>query len=352
MSGINWNLAVPPNIGETFLNGFNRGQAIAKEKRVTNALSQFATNPDDPQAVNALIAADPRLGLQARQQQQTTMIARRKENDELRKRKLIPLAANGDETAQLELLGLDPEVAMRLDDRTKKQAIDAAKYVADAAFSIVQLPEEQRPAAWDAYIDQGVGLYPNLAQHKGKYSPQALQGLVAQAGQMQEWQTFQQPKYTPVGEGGLSGFQYGKPIAGANGQPQNFGGQSAAPQGAPQVGAVVNGYTFKGGDPKDRNNWTQGGQTGAPSATFRGQFLGLSGETVTSTYRDPAHNRRVGGVSNSYHTRRTADGKPMARDSVPPRGMSMAAYAAELRRRNPDMDVINEGDHVHMEPKG
>jgi len=73
---------------------------------------------------------------------------------------------------------------------------------------------------------------------------------------------------------------------------------------------------------------------------------------VTSTYRTPAHNADVGGVPNSYHTRRGPDGRPLARDSVPPRGMSMSAYAAELRRLNPDLDVINEGDHVHLEPKG
>lgn len=30
----------------------------------------------------------------------------------------------------------------------------------------------------------------------------------------------------------------------------------------------------------------------------------------------------------------------------------MAAYTAQLKRLNPNMDVINEGDHVHMEPKG
>lgn len=42
----------------------------------------------------------------------------------------------------------------------------------------------------------------------------------------------------------------------------------------------------------------------------------------------------------------------MARDSVPPRGMSMAAYVQELRRLNPDYEVINEGDHAHMEPRG
>lgn len=78
----------------------------------------------------------------------------------------------------------------------------------------------------------------------------------------------------------------------------------------------------------------------------------VPGETITSTYRDPAHNKRVGGVANSYHTRRDRLGNPMARDSVPPPGMGMAAYAELLRRRNPHLEVINEGDHVHTEPRG
>jgi hypothetical protein len=42
----------------------------------------------------------------------------------------------------------------------------------------------------------------------------------------------------------------------------------------------------------------------------------------------------------------------MARDSIPPKGMGMAEYAKLLRRQNPNLDVINEGDHVHLEPKG
>ncbi len=84
-----------------------------------------------------------------------------------------------------------------------------------------------------------------------------------------------------------------------------------------------------------------------PPAAFRG----IDGEQVTSTYRTPEHNRAVGGVRDSFHTRRDAQGKPLARDSTPPRGMSMSAYAAELRRLNPGKEVINEGDHVHMEPR-
>ena len=75
-------------------------------------------------------------------------------------------------------------------------------------------------------------------------------------------------------------------------------------------------------------------------------FRGVAGEQITSTLRSPARNKAVGGKSNSYHL------SGRARDSVPPPGMSMSAYANELRRLNPGMDVINEGDHVHMEPKG
>lgn len=41
----------------------------------------------------------------------------------------------------------------------------------------------------------------------------------------------------------------------------------------------------------------------------------------------------------------------MARDSVPPKGMDMQTYANLLRAQNPGFEVINEGDHVHMEPR-
>ncbi len=41
----------------------------------------------------------------------------------------------------------------------------------------------------------------------------------------------------------------------------------------------------------------------------------------------------------------------MARDSVPPAGMTMAAYYNALKRLNPTLDVINERDHIHMEPR-
>jgi hypothetical protein len=140
--------------------------------------------------------------------------------------------------------------------------------------------------------------------------------------------------------------------------PGNAPAGSPVGSAQPETTKVINGKTYYnyGGTWHDE---PMGGQTQPASGGFRrpvtvqtANFNGLAGETVTSTYRDPARNKRVGGVSNSYHMRRDAKGNPLARDSVPPRGMSMAQYAAVLRRENPDKDVINEGDHVHMEPRG
>jgi uncharacterized protein YcbK (DUF882 family) len=82
------------------------------------------------------------------------------------------------------------------------------------------------------------------------------------------------------------------------------------------------------------------------------EVRGIQGERITSTYRSPSKNKAVGGVSNSYHMRRDSRGNAMARDSVPPPGMSMAEYARRLQAMNPQYEVINEGDHVHIEPRG
>ncbi len=91
----------------------------------------------------------------------------------------------------------------------------------------------------------------------------------------------------------------------------------------------------------------------AKSAPRGGQFQmstgfapqGMPGERITSTLRSAQHNKDVGGVPNSYHL------SGRARDSVPPPGMSMGEYYQRLKVLNPNYDVINEGDHVHIEPR-
>lgn len=72
----------------------------------------------------------------------------------------------------------------------------------------------------------------------------------------------------------------------------------------------------------------------------------VPGVVVTSRKRSPEKNRAVGGKPNSYHL------TDQARDFTPPPGMSMAQLAAQLKQAFPGFDVINEGDHVHVEPKG
>lgn len=71
----------------------------------------------------------------------------------------------------------------------------------------------------------------------------------------------------------------------------------------------------------------------------------VPGLTVTSRARSPEKNRDVGGVPNSMHL------TDQARDFVPPRGMSMNELAVKLRKAFPGADVINEGDHVHVESR-
>lgn len=74
----------------------------------------------------------------------------------------------------------------------------------------------------------------------------------------------------------------------------------------------------------------------------------VPGIRVTSRERTPERNEKVGGSPNSYHLT-TRGGR--ARDFVPPEGMSMGQLASQLKQAyGPGFDVIDEGDHVHVEP--
>ena len=71
--------------------------------------------------------------------------------------------------------------------------------------------------------------------------------------------------------------------------------------------------------------------------------LGGQWGRVTSTYRSPAHNRRVGGVANSWHLQgRAID---IARRS----GVSHATIAAAFRNAGYRLiESLDEGDHSHF----
>lgn len=92
-----------------------------------------------------------------------------------------------------------------------------------------------------------------------------------------------------------------------------------------------------------------GGPMAAPEMDF-GQLeaaivQAIPGTRVTSRTRTPQQNAAAGGVANSYHL------TGQARDFVPPPGMSTAQLAAQLKSALPQgVEVIDEGDHVHIEP--
>ena len=71
--------------------------------------------------------------------------------------------------------------------------------------------------------------------------------------------------------------------------------------------------------------------------------IGSQWGQVTSTYRSPAHNRRVGGAANSYHLRgRAID---IARRS----GVSHWQIAAAYRNAGYSLaESLDEGDHSHF----
>jgi len=89
---------------------------------------------------------------------------------------------------------------------------------------------------------------------------------------------------------------------------------------------------------------------GAPTSGYSGQAIesavtgAIPGVRVTSRQRSPAKNASVNGAANSYHL------TDQARDFVPPPGMSMSDLYRSVKAAQPGMQVINEGDHVHVEP--
>ncbi len=71
--------------------------------------------------------------------------------------------------------------------------------------------------------------------------------------------------------------------------------------------------------------------------------IGARWGQVTSTYRSPAHNKRVGGVANSYHLRGRAI------DIARRPGVRHAEIAAAYRAAGYSLaESLDEGDHSHF----
>jgi hypothetical protein len=83
--------------------------------------------------------------------------------------------------------------------------------------------------------------------------------------------------------------------------------------------------------------------SGQPVSMGSVKQIGSQWGRVTSTYRSPAHNRRVGGVANSYHLSNRAI------DIARRPGVSHGQIAAAYRNAGYSLaESLDEGDHSHF----
>lgn len=213
-----------PDAGQAFSNSFERGMGMAQQHKAQNALAMFAQNPDDPQALNALMQYNPALGIRVREQalerQRTEKIGQ-----------VQGRAAQGDPAALAELAGLDFQAWSALDTKAKADMKQRFDFLGQAALAIKQLPEEQRPAAFNAYVQRGVEMgMDELGQYIGKYDPQLIDTALAQAGLVKQFMDTQKIDWHQVGERpSFATDAFGRPIGS-----QNPYSAAVGTQGAPQ----------------------------------------------------------------------------------------------------------------------
>jgi hypothetical protein len=99
-----------------------------------------------------------------------------------------------------------------------------------------------------------------------------------------------------------------------------------------------------GSEPEPAGTWALSAGSSARSVNMGDiRQIGSRWGQVTSTYRSPEHNRRVGGVANSYHLRGRAI------DIARRPGVSHWQIAAAFRNAGYSLaESLDEGDHSHF----
>lgn len=121
---------------------------------------------------------------------------------------------------------------------------------------------------------------------------------------------------------------------------------TAAAAGETNWGVREVGWSPPSSEPEPAGTWALStGSSGSGRAVDMGSVrqIGSQWGQVTSTYRSPAHNRRVGGVANSYHLSNRAI------DIARRPGVSHWQIAAAYRNAGYSLaESLDEGDHSHF----
>jgi hypothetical protein len=234
------NLMNPAGIGQAFQQSFQQGRQQRRERETDNALAQYALNPGAEEALAGVIKADPRLGIQLQQNHQRQQMAALEQH-----RESIVKGAQ-----IFRQLGVKDEAGYQ-------QALQVAR---QAGIDLRDVPPNFDPQ----YVSGVVAIADAFEPQKQNSAPASVQEyeFAKQQGFGGSYMDFMEEKRGPiVAANGDGTFQI---------IPRGMVQQQ--PQQGPQVGAVEDGYRFKGGNPADPNAWepVNGGPTPQASGGFPG----------------------------------------------------------------------------------
>lgn len=330
MGEINWNLLQPVDTGALTMQGFQTGMGLVKRAQTQHALRNYLANPDDPQAYNALAAFDMDAAGQIQRQQ---MLRRREEMaiaEEARRKELFGQYAGGDTQGarQGALAGGDIDLYKALNDLdadSRQKAVGFYKTAGPLAYQMLQTNDPaQRKALLDAArpMLEAQGADPKLIDGFDVTNDTALNAFVTANSTVDDLINRGKVQWHQVGEFGQYATDYmGRPVGSKN--PFAAGGNGQPPPPPTKPG------------PKPA-------EVGPPDLAAAAAIGSQFGQ-VTSTKRSPAHNKKVGGVANSYHlTGRAID---IARAP----GVSHADVEAGYRQAGFQiLESLDEGDHSHI----
>lgn len=212
MSGVNWNLGLAQDVGGNAFASFQKGQEQRRVDEGRNALTGYVTNPNDD-TLKALAPHQPEFVLAQKQKQQ-------QQAQEQEERQIIGDALTNPDPAikaqaRQRLAYTNSELYMKLDENQRKAVDEQMKPIGQLAFNLLQLPDDQiGPATDNALANMQAQGFDTSGFKRTGNPRQDLLTVLATTGQLDEWEKFSQPRYVPVGEQGLQGLQYGKPMAG------------------------------------------------------------------------------------------------------------------------------------------
>ncbi len=155
MPEIRWDmLGNYADVGGAIAKGFQTGQAMRQERETKNALAQYVQNPDDPRALNALAAADPALGMQARNQQIAMQDRQLQMQDRRRKSEQEGLEQHRERLT----FGANLIEQVKPTDTASWQSVLGA--MKQAGYDISDIPTEYDPAYADGVLKIGRSLNP------------------------------------------------------------------------------------------------------------------------------------------------------------------------------------------------